>query len=100
MITRSVLNAILHCVGMLWIICSNEEILYEMDEINHPDWLNKGPWYSTSICSRLRGSLFEYFIRLCPAQDVPFFYIPSHLSELQSCKSIMSTNFPFILIFK
>ena len=33
-----------------------------MVEINHPDWLNKGPWYNTSICSRLHGSLFEYYI--------------------------------------
>ena len=37
-ITKFVLNAILHHVGMSWIICSNEEILYEMDEINHPNF--------------------------------------------------------------
>ena len=35
-----------------------------------------------------------------PSQDVPFFYTPSHLSELKSCKSIISTDFPFIFIFK
>ena len=50
MITKFVLNAILHYVGTSWIIFSNEEILYEMDESNHPDWLNKGPWYNISIC--------------------------------------------------
>ena len=33
-----------------------------MDETNHQDWLNKGPWYNTSIYSKLRGSRFEYFI--------------------------------------
>ena len=33
-----------------------------MDESNHPDLLNKGPWYNTAICSRLHGILFEYFI--------------------------------------
>ena len=33
-----------------------------MDEINHPDCLNKVPWYNTDICSRLYGSLFEDFI--------------------------------------
>ena len=42
MITQFVLNKILHHVGMLWIICSNKEIKYEMDKINHPNWLNKG----------------------------------------------------------
>ena len=52
----------LHHLGMLWIICSNKKITYEMDKSNHPNWLNKGPWYNISICSRLHGSLFEYFI--------------------------------------
>ena len=33
-----------------------------MDENNHSNWLNKGPWYNTSICSRLNVSLFENFI--------------------------------------
>ena len=33
-----------------------------MDENNHQDWLNKGPWYNTSICSKLHGSMFEDFI--------------------------------------
>ena len=61
MITKCVLNAILHHAGMSWIICSNKEMKYEI-EINHPNWLNKGPWYNTSICSRLHGSMFEDFI--------------------------------------
>ena len=62
MITKFVLNAILHHVGMSWIISSNNEMKYEIDKINHQDWLNKGPWYNTYICSRLHGSLFEDFI--------------------------------------
>ena len=49
MITKFVLNAILHHVGMLWIIFSNDEMKYEMDKINHPNWLNKGPWYKAGI---------------------------------------------------
>ena len=36
MITKFVLNAIIHHVGMSWIICSNEEIKYEMDKIITP----------------------------------------------------------------
>ena len=47
---------------MSWIICSNYEIKYETDKINHKYWLNKGPWYNTAICSRFHGSLFEDFI--------------------------------------
>ena len=33
-----------------------------MNKTNHQDWLNKGPWYSTSICSKFHGSRFEDFI--------------------------------------
>ena len=62
MVTKFVLNAILHHVGMLCLISSNEEMKYEMDKNSHQAWLNKGPWYNTSICLRLHGILFEYFI--------------------------------------
>ena len=62
MISKSVLNTIFHHVVMSWIISSNEEIKYEIDKSNHKYWLNKCPWYKTAICSRLHGSIFEYFI--------------------------------------
>ena len=61
-ITKFVLNAILHHVGMSWIISYNKEMKYEIEENNHQDWLNKGPWYNPSICLKLHGSMFEYFI--------------------------------------
>ena len=35
---------------------------YEIDENNHQDWLNKGPWYNTPICLKLHESMFEDFI--------------------------------------
>ena len=35
---------------------------YKIDKNNHQDWLNKGPWYNTSICLKLHGSMFEDFI--------------------------------------
>ena len=62
MITKVVLNTILHHVGMSWIICSNEEMKYEIDEINHLNWLNNGLLYNTDILSSLNGKLFEDFI--------------------------------------
>ena len=61
-ITKFVLNAILHHVGMSWITSFNDEMKYEIDEINNQGLLNKGPWYNTDIFSRLHGSLFEDFI--------------------------------------
>ena len=48
--TKFLLNAILHHVGMSWIICSNEEMFYEVDKSNNYYCLNKGPWYNTDIC--------------------------------------------------
>ena len=62
MITKFVLNVIFHDVGMSWIICSNKEMKYEIDESNHPDWLNKGSCYNTDMCSNLHGKLLEDFI--------------------------------------
>ena len=62
-ITKFVLNAIFHNVGMSWIICSNKKMFYEIGENNHPNWFNKGPCYNTAISSKLHGKLFEDFIR-------------------------------------
>ena len=62
MITKFVLNEILHQVGMSWIISSKKEMKYEIDENNHQDWQNKCPWYNTSICLKFHGSMFEDFI--------------------------------------
>ena len=62
-VTKFVLNAILHHISMSWIISSNREMEYEINaESNHLDWLNKGPWYNRNICSKLHGSRFEAFI--------------------------------------
>ena len=62
MITKFVLNKILHHVGMSWIISSIDEMKYERDERNNKDDFNKTPWFNTAIYSRLNGSLFEDFI--------------------------------------
>ena len=62
MITKFVLNAILHHVGMSWIICPNNEMFYEIEENKHPNWFNTGHWYNTAIYSKLHGKLFEHFI--------------------------------------
>ena len=39
-------------------------------------------------------------IRFVPAQDVHFFYTYSHLSALQNCALIFSTNFSLFLHLK
>ena len=57
MITEFVLNAILHHVGMSWIISSNEEMIYETEKNNHPDWLNKGPCDNTNVESKTQSAV-------------------------------------------
>ena len=56
------LNSVLNNVDLSWIISSNKQMKYETEE-NNPDWLNKGPWYNSAICSKLYGTVFGYFIR-------------------------------------
>ena len=64
MITKFLLNAILHHVGMSWIISSNKEMKYEMDKNNHQYWLNKGPWYNTSIYLKLHGVCLKILLHI------------------------------------
>ena len=51
----------LHHLGMLWITENHKELKYDMD-IQNSDWLTGGPWYNTSICKKLHGTVFEGFI--------------------------------------
>ena len=39
-----------------------KKIKYEIDKNNHQYWLNRGPWYNTSIYLKLHTSMFEDFI--------------------------------------
>ena len=62
-ITKFVLNVMLHNVGMSWIIISNKEMDYDKyTNRNHLNWFNIGPWYNKNICSKLHGIKFEDFI--------------------------------------
>ena len=56
--------------------------------------------FSNLWCSKLLHHMYMFWnliflcnYRLGPAQDVHFFYTRSHLSALQSCALIFSTNF-------
>ena len=63
-ITKFVLNEMLHHVGMSWIISSNKEMDYDnYTNSHHLDWFNTGPWYNKNICSKLHGTTFEDFIK-------------------------------------
>ena len=62
-ITQFVLNAMLHHVGVSWIISSKKEMDYDnFTNSNHLDWFDTGPWYNKNICYKLNGITYEYFI--------------------------------------
>ena len=48
-ITTFVLNTMLHYVGTLQIIETNEKLQYDMDKQNS-EWMTSGTWYNTYIC--------------------------------------------------
>ena len=57
------MNAMLHHVGMSWIISSKKEMDY--DTFTNSKNLNQfdtGPWHNKNICSKLYGTTFEGFI--------------------------------------
>ena len=62
-ITQFVLNAMLHHVGMSWIISSKKEMYYDnFTNIKKMEWFDTGPWYNKNIYFKLYGTTFEDFI--------------------------------------
>ena len=57
MITKLALNKVLHYVGMSQIIEINQQLEYDIDKQN-PYWITYGPWYNTSICTKLHRTVF------------------------------------------
>ena len=55
---------------MSCIILSNEEMKYEIDGSNHPDWLNKGPWYNTDICSSCMENILKILFHMQEQIDI------------------------------
>ena len=70
MSTKCVLSTKLHHLGLSWIISSRKPIKYDIKENNHPDWLNKGPWYNTAKILGLNS-----FIK----------FLMTHLAALDYC---------------
>ena len=57
------MNAMLHHVGMSWIICSKKEMDYDnYNNSKNLNWFDTGTWHNKNICSKLYGTTFEGFI--------------------------------------
>ena len=70
MITKFLLNTILCHVGMSWIICSNNKMLYGIEENNNIYWFNKVPWYNTAICYKLHGEKLKILFQMQEQTDI------------------------------
>ena len=58
-VTPFVVNAMLHHVGMSWIISSKKEIDYDnFTNSKNLSWFDIGPWHNKNICSKLYGTTF------------------------------------------
>ena len=62
MVTKFVLNSVLHHVGMSWIIETNQQLKYDIGKHN-PDQITGGTWYNTYICKKIHGTVFENYIQ-------------------------------------
>ena len=47
-------------VVLTWIIQSNQKLNFDSHHHCY-SWIINGPWYNTTICSRLHGFSFEYY---------------------------------------
>ena len=63
-ITKFLSNIILHHVVISWIICPNNEMYYEIEENNHPNWFNTGPFYNTAICSNCMENCLKILLNM------------------------------------
>ena len=61
-ITQFVLNKMVHHVGMSLIIETNQQLKCDIEKHN-PDFITGGTWYNTCICKKIRGTVFENYIR-------------------------------------
>ena len=83
MVTRFVLNALLHHVGLSWIIGLNKKLEYDIDDHNSY-CLPNGPWYKTSIWKKLYGIFIEIIIGHARSYNgietlqPPLWYVQSH----------------------
>ena len=61
-ITKFVLNTMLHHVGMLWIISFKKKDYDNFTNSKNLNWFETGPWHNKNICSKLYGTTIEGFI--------------------------------------
>ena len=81
MITKLVLDTVLHHVSMSWIVETNQQLDYDIDNHN-PDWITDGPWYNTYICTKLHGRVFGKLLEVQELTDIIVRVILVHMRNI------------------
>ena len=68
-VTLSVLNKLLHRIGMAWIIETHEQLKYDMGG-NNPGWITGSPWYNTYICKNYVEQCLKNLLEIQELTDI------------------------------
>ena len=57
-----------------------KKIQYDMKK--DPNWMAGGPWYNTSICEILYGTVFEFFFEIQELTDIISCVLLIHMKKI------------------
>ena len=80
-ITLFVFNTMLHHVGMLWVIETNQHLKYDMDKHNSY-WMIGGPWYNTYICKNYMETCLNHSLEMQELTDMISFVSSMHMAKI------------------
>ena len=92
MITKFVLNTVLHHVGLSWIISSNKQLKYETKENNHHEWLNKAPrpyfLNSMKLCLMILLDMIEHTYAILCVLYLEMIHYHLHMLIIQAVSAV------------
>ena len=78
MVTKFVLNRVLHHVGLSWIFESTQQLEYGIEE-HIPYQLTDFPWYNISICTKYMEQCLENILEMQELKDLILRVILMHM---------------------
>ena len=103
-VTKFVLDSVLHHVGLSWIIERNQKFQYDIYEHN-VDWLRNCPWYNTPICKNYMEQCLKNILEMQELTDIILFVIFMHMIKnrhhmLMTLAAVMVTKYRQIWQYK
>ena len=92
MVTNFLLNTVLHHVGLSWIIETNQQWEYDIDE-HSSNFLTNGHWYNIYISTKLYGTVFDIYIRNAITKSyISMCFIDARKKQQASCVNVGSSD--------